>query len=359
MRSKVSVIIPVYNTERYIRDAVESILRGSMQDVEILLVDDGSADGSLDVCRSLAEQDPRIRVIPRENGGVSSARNAGMEQAEGEYIFFLDSDDLIAEDCLQRLADLADANGLDWAAAHFAMLWEGNDPSAAQAIVHRAFPDECLLEPASSEEDRQRLCRAVFIGEENWGLWSSCGALYRRELLQEAKLRMPEGITYGEDMCFNYLAAHQVRRFGYLPDPLYVVRERPDSAQGTMKAKDPVAPVMRLIEQLDRQRADCGEEWSATALRWVYLKVFGIFRESIFMMEDPKARQRYYREFQEGTSCRPAGRVWKQVCAKHLPTGWDSRRWMHIVFLRMVKAEKFEQIDRLWSILGKLIMRKR
>ena len=113
-RVKVSLIIPVYNTAAYLRDCLGSVMRQTFQDWEALVVDDGSTDGSGELCRELSQQDPRIRPASQENRGVSAARNQALERARGEYLFFLDSDDAIHPRLLEELrqADPAAAERL-------------------------------------------------------------------------------------------------------------------------------------------------------------------------------------------------------------------------------------------------------
>lgn len=100
----ISIIIPVYNVERYVSICIISILEQSFQDYEIILVDDGSKDRSGSICDEYREKDSRISVIHKTNGGLSDARNAGLKQAKGEYVLFVDSDDYIGEDSLQSIA---------------------------------------------------------------------------------------------------------------------------------------------------------------------------------------------------------------------------------------------------------------
>ena len=101
----VSVITPVYNTEKYLDECIGSILSQSMTDFELLLIDDGSTDGSGAICDRYAEKDKRIRVFHIPNGGVSAARNLGLDNARGEFVVFVDSDDRVTPDHLQQLAD--------------------------------------------------------------------------------------------------------------------------------------------------------------------------------------------------------------------------------------------------------------
>ena len=97
---KVSIIVPVYKVEKYLRKCIDSIINQTLKDIEIILVDDGSPDNCGKICDEYAAKDTRIKVIHKENGGLSSARNAGMEVAEGEYIGFVDSDDWIESDLI-------------------------------------------------------------------------------------------------------------------------------------------------------------------------------------------------------------------------------------------------------------------
>ena len=102
-RPKISVIIPVYNTGGILGQTINSVLNQTFRDFELILVDDGSTDGSGEVCDSFAQQDPRVVVIHKKNGGVSSARNLGLENANGDYIGFIDGDDIIEKEMFQGL----------------------------------------------------------------------------------------------------------------------------------------------------------------------------------------------------------------------------------------------------------------
>src|SRR5690606_27364966 len=102
---KVSVIIPVYNAEKYLRECLDSVLAQTFTDFEVLLINDGSTDASGKICDEYAEKDSRIKVFHKENGGVSSARNLGLDNAKGEWISFVDSDDTIEQETLATLAN--------------------------------------------------------------------------------------------------------------------------------------------------------------------------------------------------------------------------------------------------------------
>ena len=105
---KISVIVPVYNVEAYLPECIRSVLEQSMSDFEMILVDDGSTDGCPAICDAAAEQDDRVRVIHQKNGGLSRARNAGLDAARGEWIGFVDSDDCIHPDMYEKLLAAAE-----------------------------------------------------------------------------------------------------------------------------------------------------------------------------------------------------------------------------------------------------------
>lgn len=115
----ISIIVPIYKVEAYLKKCVESILNQTYKNLEIILVDDGSPDGCGKICDEYAQKDNRIKVIHKENGGLSSARNAGLEIATGEYISFIDSDDYVAENFIEKLYNLAVENNADISECNF------------------------------------------------------------------------------------------------------------------------------------------------------------------------------------------------------------------------------------------------
>ena len=110
---KVSVIVPVYNTEKYLRQCLDSVVNQTLQDIEVICIDDGFTDDSKRILDEYAHRDARILVYSKENGGQSSARNKGMDLAQGDYLYFLDSDDYILDTALECLYECAEAEQLD------------------------------------------------------------------------------------------------------------------------------------------------------------------------------------------------------------------------------------------------------
>ena len=119
MEQLVSIIVPIYNVEKYIKECIDSIINQTYKNLEIILVDDGSPDCCPKICDEYSKKDKRIKVIHKENGGLSSARNAGLDVAKGEYVSFIDSDDVVDEKFIETLYNLCIENNCDISECNF------------------------------------------------------------------------------------------------------------------------------------------------------------------------------------------------------------------------------------------------
>ncbi|MCH5275270.1 MAG: glycosyltransferase family 2 protein [Lachnospiraceae bacterium] len=193
----ISVIVPVYNAEKNMERCVGSVLKQGFSDWELLLIDDGSRDGSAALCDTFALQDARIRVFHKENGGVSSARNKGIDLAKGRYILFLDSDDYLPENYLEALTRQQEAWGEEafcWTALR--LISENHQVKEA---VYAYGEDSCSIVRRS---DVLKLSARYLLNAP----WNK---LYQSEIIRTHSLRMPEDISIAEDLWFNlqYLEA--------------------------------------------------------------------------------------------------------------------------------------------------------
>lgn len=190
MRDVVSIIVPVYNVEKYLKKCINSIINQTYKNLEIILVDDGSPDRSGALCDRLAEKDSRIRVIHKVNGGVSTARNAGIEAATGEYICFVDSDDWLPEDAVWDLLSMAEKEKADFVMG-----------AAIQVGV------TCALELQSCKNETFSKAQCDKLMEYESMLRAPWAKLFSRRIVQDNHLRFAEGMAYGEDRAFvwNYL----------------------------------------------------------------------------------------------------------------------------------------------------------
>ena len=216
----VSIIVPAYNCIKSLEYCVRSILCQSCADFELILVDDGSSDGSGELCDTLAAKDDRIRVIHKPNGGVSSARNAGIAAAAGEYITFCDSDDYLEPDYLATLLKTAEAEP---AGSH---IW------CRFRVVTGSKKENAAPERASAESVLHYTRRDYMTLHEMWLDASPVNKLYTARVIKEAGLRFPDDLSLGEDWMFNlaYIDASENGRIAVVTKPLYnYVRGRDDS----------------------------------------------------------------------------------------------------------------------------------
>ena len=215
----ISVIIPCYNNEKYIEDAVNSVLFGKYQDFEILIINDGSPDNSLNIINNLANKDKRIKVINQSHGGVSKARNTGIDNAKGEYIAFIDGDDFVSYDYLDSLSKFAVDNNLDWIRCGYRYFTDtGKTYSEERGLV---FSKDTIL---SGEQLNDSIYEIVI-----YYMPSNCMSLFKTNIIKDNNLRLNEDITYGEDLLFNYEYSHFINSFGCLYKGLYVYRKHFDS----------------------------------------------------------------------------------------------------------------------------------
>ena len=215
---EVSVIIPVYNTEQFLEDCLNSVLAQTFTDFEIIAVDDGSTDNSAAIVKQFAAKDNRIVIIHQENKGLSEARNTGIKAARGNWITFVDSDDMLAPSFLQKLWDAATQNKANIACSDKQLFWKeseiGNgDTATAQAI---ALAPEKALE------------RALY--QKNGPDYSAWSKLYGAQIWQSR--RFTPGI-YFEDMDCIPQVLLEAEKVTFVPEPLYLNRRHGSSILAT------------------------------------------------------------------------------------------------------------------------------
>ncbi len=233
--SVISVIVPVYNVEKYLNLCVNSILNQSYKNLEIILVDDGSPDNCPKICDEYEKLDPRIKVIHKENGGLSDARNAGIEVATGEYIGFVDSDDYIAPDMYDSLYKIITENDCDMAVCRAVIVGEG------EAAIYEDSREICVLD--SKVALRQMICNRLFTVNA----WNK---LYKRDLFRE--IRFPKGLLY-EDLATTYKLIMLSNRVAYSPMKKYAYLQRQGSimnVSGYMVRADKIKIVKNMLSDI-------------------------------------------------------------------------------------------------------------
>ena len=210
MKPEISVIIPVYNAEKYLAATLDSVLTGRFADFEIIAVNDGSSDTSLAILNEYRARDGRIRIIDKPNTGVSDTRNVAIAAAEGRYIAFLDADDIYSPDYLERMHSAAEASGADVTVCGY-VTFRGDAPH---------FPSE-------SSEARPTTVRELL----DTGLMTSmCVKLVKREIVLNNGIAFDRELAFGEDLFFSWRACLAAESTVRLEDQLYGYRMSAEGA---------------------------------------------------------------------------------------------------------------------------------
>ena len=218
MSAQVSVVVPVYNVERYLKECVDSVLNQTYSDFEIILVDDGSTDGSGKLCDDYLSVDNRIKVIHRENGGLSAARNTGMDAATGDYIYFLDSDDYIESATFEHLVHTAKTDDADIVFFDGYVYYtdcedDGNTYGYTRKKHYQTDTGKTVLEELLINEEYRTAVPLTF---------------YKAHYLQKSNIRFYEGILH-EDELFTFQTFNANGTVAHCHEALYARRIRPAS----------------------------------------------------------------------------------------------------------------------------------
>lgn len=239
----VSIIIPIYNVEKYLVQCIESAIKQTYEDLEILLVDDGSTDNCSQICKKYAKIDQRIIYISKKNGGLSDARNVGIERAKGEYLFFLDADDYVHPKLLECLLDGMKKSGADISIVNYQCVIEDIAPRDIK---------EVQFEKITGREG----CRRIFTSQSVM-MTVAWGKLYRRELFNH--IRYPKGKIH-EDEFVTYRLLYHSDIIAVTNEKMVYYRQRKDSIMdkriyhpGRMSVVEAGLEAIRFYEKREEQ----------------------------------------------------------------------------------------------------------
>lgn len=220
----VSFIVPVYNSEKYIGKCIDSILNQTSSNFEIIIIDDGSTDNSLKICREYEVRYSNIKVFTQTNQGVSIARNNGIDESNGEWIAFVDSDDEIVNDYVESVNQYVNDNDYDLVIFDYAI--KGREKASIEESGHyniftkkeNMYLVECALKNSNND--------AIW---GNLSLRSPCSRVYSSSFLKKENIKFIPYLKMGEDLIFNINAYLMMNRLCYVKKELYIVEERADS----------------------------------------------------------------------------------------------------------------------------------
>ena len=224
-KKMISVIIPVYNVKDYIRECIDSVLAQTYTELEILLVDDGSTDDSGRICDEYAEKDTRILVIHRKNGGLSAARNTGIQECSGEYVSFIDSDDAVSPVFIETLYDMCVKTGCKVAIGGIKGAG-GKDGITMAELLSSAGKDSSQAPQDRKEYTSHELLDHFYDSDKHHTITVAWNKLYKREVI--ADYRYPEGLVY-EDEATTFAFLYNAGKIAWTEEKLYFYRNRPGS----------------------------------------------------------------------------------------------------------------------------------
>jgi CDP-glycerol glycerophosphotransferase len=249
---RVSFVVPVYNVEAYLDDCLRSILAQTVGDFEVVMVDDGSTDGSVEIAERHAERDKRLRLVRQANHGLGHARNSGVQAAEGEFLAFVDSDDRLPPDALELLLGALDRTGSDFAT--------GN--------IHR-FNDRRTWPAAFLKRTFYRRRHRTHVERFRWLLSDRMAQnkLWRRSFWDEHDLHFPEGVLH-EDIPVVLPAHFLARSVDVIPRPVYLYREREDGAPSITQRRTEVRTLRDRVVAIEHVRAFLVSHGPPGSRRW-------------------------------------------------------------------------------------------
>ena len=272
----VSIIVPVYNVEKYIGECVESLLNQSYENLEIILVDDGSTDSSGDICDKYAEDDKRIKVIHKPNGGSSSSREVGIFSASGDYCMIVDSDDWIdketVSECVERMGA---TEGCECVLFSYVKEYPG-----ASIPVHIFEGDQTFFGNEGEDKVYRRLFGLVDDELSHPELLapvgSCCMKLYRTEDARRGRYYHTNEVGSAEDALFNMYALHGVRNYIYIDKPFYHYRKNDGSLTATFRPRlqEQWGRLYDIMESIIEEK-ELGDRYKKAHSNYIALNIIG------------------------------------------------------------------------------------
>lgn len=217
---KISVIVPVYNVEKYIEKCIRSIMKQTLEEIEIIVVNDGSLDRSLEIIDRLMKEDQRIKVITKKNGGVSSARNTGIKIATGKYIQHIDGDDWVEKDFLKSMYEFAEKENLDIVVSDY---YEDYFDEKKKMKKGKKKSEKIIF-------DSKEYLKDLFYDDDAPAMWNK---LFKTSLYKENNIFYPENISIGEDLSTTPRLIYFSKKIGYLKKAFYHYMQNPKSITNT------------------------------------------------------------------------------------------------------------------------------
>lgn len=264
----ISVIVPIYNVEKYLKNCIESVINQSFSDFELILVDDGSKDRSGEICDKYSKTDKRIKVIHKENGGLVSARQAGIKLAAGDYIFNLDGDDSIESDAFETAYDIIKNTGADIISFSYRQCRQNEcddiitDP-VSEGLYEKKDIKEHIFPRLLTNSNMEHM--TYFLS----------GKIVKRELLEKHQLAVSTEISLGEDLCCTFPCYLQAEKVYISKKAVYLYTERNDSLSKEFNTRQ-LQHLENVIEILKNMPVEKTEDFERQMSRYCAYMCFSI-----------------------------------------------------------------------------------
>lgn len=278
----VSIIVPIYNSEKYLKRCLESIVNQTYKDLELILVNDGSTDSSLNICHEYANKDKRIIVINKENEGVSIARNCGLDKASGEKICFIDSDDYIESNMIEKMIKVFDNNN------EIDMVISGYLKCNKKIRKISVTEEEKRIEKEDITQFVVDSCFKSFIN-------SPFAKLISRKIIKENNLYFEEGVSMGEDLIFNLEVLKHIKGLILIPDFLYYYMSDNNMSLTNKPRNELFEEEMHMYQAVKKfvSESDKCKEYSARAEGYMIM-VIRVYLSYIFLHNKSAALRKKY-----------------------------------------------------------------
>jgi len=351
--AKVSIIVPVYNTEAYLPQCIESLLSQTLEDIEIILVNDGSPDRCRQICDEYVQRDGRVIAVHKENEGVSIARNIGIERSTGEWICFIDSDDWVAPDMCSGAVSYAEANDLDMLAYNSYSNYGNNQVKCADIA-------QCIFDTTGIELFQLCLVSSHYFNSKHdiqlGAVGGSPKKIYRGDLLRQSDARFIKELTRGEDIVFNLYLSEDFKRIGFINEFWYHYRTHADQTTQAYQKDLPEVSLLffeNIRAYIDKYHKN-SDEFEAAYNLSVLRTLNNICFQHYFHKENPAKLSARLRGLKQLTMTEPFNTALKNADTSHFRL--DDK--LFSIFLRKRMTLPVWMLCKCWRILYVLVRGK-
>ena len=343
---KVSIIVPIYNVEKYLEKCITSILNQNYKNIEVILVDDGSIDHSIDICDMFEARDSRVKAYHKANGGLSDARNYGLKRCSGEYIMFVDGDDWIDNNTVEEAMTFMESNSLD--IVFFTYKKEYEEKTVEVHPYNKNI--------VSKENDILRKRLFGSIGEElrhpefSDSLCSACMKIYRRSIIEQSKIHFQSTKVIGsyEDGLFNIQVMKYSNKVGYLDEAFYHYRKTNSTSLPSTYKPQLAEQWNKLFELIKKSivEENLESEYVLRLNNRIVLSLIGIGLNELCSQKSGAEKKEFIRKYITSDIYRHA---LQQFEFKFLSLKWKvffgcaKQKWILMVYMLLVIMDKLRR----------------